>query len=87
MLIFQPCFSAKDHNCSKTYTFDIFVIRILANDSCTSVDTPLYQTCVWNGCFFYHCSNCTSESILHKMTYSGPEQIVRENRLQQQSDT
>lgn len=29
MLIFQPCFSAKEHDCLKMYAFDIFVIKIL----------------------------------------------------------
>lgn len=73
MLIFQPCFSAKEHDYSKMYASDMFETIFLL---CHKNNFPMIaillliflctRTCVWNVCYFYHCSNFTFHLVFTK---------------------
>lgn len=65
MLIFQPNFSAKDHDCMKIYPFGMFeTMFILCHENNFPVTAILLllllctRTYVCIVRFSYHCSNC-----------------------------
>lgn len=61
VIVLQPCFSAKEHDCVQMYAFDTFetVFLLCPNTSFPMIAVLLLLllsigSCVWNVCCSYH---------------------------------
>lgn len=81
VIVLQPCFSAKEHECVKMYAFDMFETVFLL---CPKTRLPVIavllllllsvRSCVWSVCCSYHRWNGSSRSVMRKGTHSDSEQ-------------
>lgn len=81
VIVLQPCFSAEEHDSVKMYAFDTFETVFLL---CPKTSFPIkaallllllsVRSCVWNVCCSCRRWNCSSRSVMRKVTHSDSEQ-------------